>query len=177
MASSKGKGNGKQKGKGKGSSKTTKSRAPADPKKSDLYFPREIISNILSRLPVKILLRFRCVCKQWRNLISMPNFIAAHFRHSSALQRSGSSILIHTCHYETSGHALSLYNRRDESFVELDNPYPCFFPNMFIAGLVNGIVCLFQKASGDVFTLWNPAMRQYRMVPLSGYKPDEGVHC
>nr|XP_009762232.1 PREDICTED: putative F-box protein At2g19630 [Nicotiana sylvestris] len=88
------KGNGKKKG--KGSSKTTKSRAPADPTKSDLYFPREIISNIISRLPVKILLRFRCVCKQLRNLISKPSFIAAHFRHSSALQRSGSYPFLYT---------------------------------------------------------------------------------
>ncbi|OIT06101.1 PREDICTED: putative F-box protein At3g10240 [Nicotiana attenuata] len=175
MVPSNGKRNGKQKE--KGSSKTTKSRAPADSTTSDLYFPREIISNILSRLPIKILLRFRCVCKQWRNLIFKPNFIAAHFCHSSALQRSGSSIVIHTRHYETSDHALSLYNPHDESIVELDNPYPCFFPNMFVAGPVNGIVCLFQKASGDTFTLWNPAMRKYGMVPLSRNKPDEGVHC
>ncbi|XP_016444465.2 putative F-box/LRR-repeat/kelch-repeat protein At1g11620 [Nicotiana tabacum] len=178
MAPAKGKGNVKKKG--KGSSKITKSRAPEST--SDSYFPREIISNILSRLPVNILLRFRCVCKQWRNLIWKPNFIAAHFSHYSALQRSGSSILIGTRHYESSHHVLSLYTPPPEpesssSIVELDSPFPCFFPHMYIVGPCNGIVCLFQPPWGDLITLWNPAMRQSRMVKLSESEPIMGVHC
>ncbi|OIT06099.1 PREDICTED: putative F-box protein At3g10240 [Nicotiana attenuata] len=175
MPPAKGKGNGKKKGKGKGNSKKTKSRA-SDPT-CNCIFPREIISNILSRLPVKSLLRFRCVCKPWRNLISKPNFIAAHFSHSSALQRSGSSILLHTRHYETSDHVVSLYNPLEESVVELESPHPCFFPHTVVLGPINGIVCLFQKALGDVITLWNPAMRQSKMVPLSGKKPDKRMYC
>ncbi|MCD7445959.1 hypothetical protein HAX54_024663 [Datura stramonium] len=167
----KGKGNGKKKG--KGDSKKTKSRVPNPA--SGFYFPREIMSNILSRLPVKTLLRFRCVCKQWRKLISKPNFIAAHFRHSSSLQRAGSSIIIGSRHDETSDHVLSLYNP-PESVVELDNPFPCFFPNMYIVGPCNGIVCLFSPPWGELITLWNPAMRQSRMVQLSETLPLQGVH-
>ncbi|KAK4351511.1 hypothetical protein RND71_030824 [Anisodus tanguticus] len=136
----------------KENSKKTKSRVP-DPN-SYLYFPREIISNILSHLPVKTLLLFRCVCKQWRNLISKPNFIAIHFRHSS------SSILIETRHHESSDHVLSLYNQHESSVVdELDNPFPCFFPRMYIVPPCNGIVCLFQAPWGDMITLWNSATR------------------
>ncbi|PHT55608.1 hypothetical protein CQW23_04094 [Capsicum baccatum] len=164
MAPTKGKGNGKRKGKckgkGKGNSKKTKCKAT-----SDLYLPKEIISNILSCLPVKTLLRFRCVCKKWRKLISKPNFIASHFRHSSSLQQCGSSILIHTRHAESFAHVLSMYNP-PESIVELDNPFPRFLPSMSIVGPVSGIVCLFQPPWGDVVTLWNPAMRRSRRVPL-----------
>ncbi|CAN4082035.1 unnamed protein product [Withania somnifera] len=172
-----GKGNGKKKGKRKGKSKAnskeTKRKAPVPA--SNCYFPKEIISNILSRLPVKTLLRFRCVCKQWKKLISNPNFIATHFRHSSTLQRSGSSLLIGSRHPKSNNHVLSLYNP-PESVVELDNPFPCFFPNMYILGPCNGIVCLFNPPWGELITLWNPAMRQSKMVQLSENMPVKGIH-
>ncbi|PHT90049.1 hypothetical protein T459_05162 [Capsicum annuum] len=166
----KGKGNRKKKGKGKGNSKETKCKAT-----SDLYFPKEVVFDILSRLPVKDLLQFRCVCKQWNKLIYKPNFIAAHFRRSSSLQRSGSSLIIGSRHQESNNHVLSLYNPPD-SLVELDSPFPCFFPNMYIVGPTNGIVCLFNPPWGELITLWNPAMKQYKMVQLSESLPIQGLH-
>ncbi|XP_030934680.1 F-box/kelch-repeat protein At3g23880-like isoform X2 [Quercus lobata] len=40
--------------------------------------PEEIVLEILARLPVKSLLRFRCVCKTWYSYITSPNFISTH---------------------------------------------------------------------------------------------------
>ncbi|KAL6184816.1 hypothetical protein ACLB2K_046216 [Fragaria x ananassa] len=42
--------------------------------------PAEIIVEILSRLSVKSLCRFRCVSKPWRSLITNTKFIALHAR-------------------------------------------------------------------------------------------------
>jgi len=44
----------------------------------------EIIMEILLRLPVKSLLRFRSVCKAWRAMINNPMFIRDHLRHSAS---------------------------------------------------------------------------------------------
>ncbi|MCI32976.1 F-box/kelch-repeat protein, partial [Trifolium medium] len=45
--------------------------------------PFDLIIEILSRLPVKLLLQFRCVCKSWKSLISDPKFAKKHLSHST----------------------------------------------------------------------------------------------
>ncbi|KAI3783588.1 hypothetical protein L1987_42672 [Smallanthus sonchifolius] len=42
--------------------------------KAKISFPNEIVEEIISRLPVKSILRFRSVCKPWLSLISDPSF-------------------------------------------------------------------------------------------------------
>ncbi|XP_047339491.1 F-box protein CPR1-like [Impatiens glandulifera] len=44
--------------------------------------PDDILSDIFSRLPVKNLLRFRCVSKSWLALISSPDFVKLHLSRS-----------------------------------------------------------------------------------------------
>ncbi|XP_059664089.1 F-box/kelch-repeat protein At3g06240-like [Cornus florida] len=46
------------------------------------YLTQHLIVEILSKLPVKALLRFKCVSKRWRSLISDPHFIKAHLNQS-----------------------------------------------------------------------------------------------
>ena len=46
--------------------------------KHDDDLPDEIVLDILSKLPVKSLLRFRCVCKPWYSSIANPKFISTH---------------------------------------------------------------------------------------------------
>ncbi|KAK9282390.1 hypothetical protein L1049_005307 [Liquidambar formosana] len=46
------------------------------------YLSHDLIINLLRRLPPKTLCRFKCVSKQWRNLISHPDFIDMHRRQS-----------------------------------------------------------------------------------------------
>ncbi|KAI9198492.1 hypothetical protein LWI28_016848 [Acer negundo] len=47
-----------------------------------LFFPREIFFEILSWLPVKYLVRYKCVCKQWYKLIEDRSFIMKHMSRS-----------------------------------------------------------------------------------------------
>ncbi|PHT77438.1 hypothetical protein T459_20960 [Capsicum annuum] len=49
---------------------------------SKKYFPEEILVEILIRLPVKSLVRFRCVSKSWKTLISDEYFKAKHCNHA-----------------------------------------------------------------------------------------------
>ncbi|XP_059294870.1 F-box/kelch-repeat protein At3g23880-like [Lycium ferocissimum] len=49
---------------------------------NQIHFPEEIIVDILSRLPVSSLLRFKCASKFWKTLISGPCFKAKHCNHA-----------------------------------------------------------------------------------------------
>ncbi|PRQ37138.1 putative F-box domain-containing protein [Rosa chinensis] len=58
-----------------------------------------ICSEILPRLPVKTLLRFRCVCKSWSSLILNPGFATA-YRNLCSGERKRSHLLFFTCESE-----------------------------------------------------------------------------
>ncbi|KAG5548844.1 hypothetical protein RHGRI_014261 [Rhododendron griersonianum] len=59
--------------------KTRRSKNAAAPM-SEL--PNDIMSDILSRLPLKSLFRCKRVCKVWRNIILEPNFAELHLSRS-----------------------------------------------------------------------------------------------
>ncbi|GAU35092.1 hypothetical protein TSUD_70150 [Trifolium subterraneum] len=48
--------------------------------------PDQLIRGILLQLPVKSLLRFKCVCKSWKTLISESRFANSHLQSSEARQ-------------------------------------------------------------------------------------------
>ncbi|KAA8516855.1 hypothetical protein F0562_017327 [Nyssa sinensis] len=58
---------------------------------SDL--PTDAVADILSRLPPKSLLQFRCVSKPWCALIDSPNFIKSHLKRSIETKNNLSLIL------------------------------------------------------------------------------------
>ncbi|MCI53759.1 F-box/kelch-repeat protein, partial [Trifolium medium] len=43
----------------------------------------DLIEEILCRLPVKLLVQLRCVCKSWNALISDPKFAKKHLSRST----------------------------------------------------------------------------------------------
>ncbi|XP_054778505.1 putative F-box protein At3g16210 [Prosopis cineraria] len=128
------------------------------------FLPQEIIRNVLIRLPAKSIIRFRCVCKHWKNLFKNPSFIADHLHHS----RNRNPYLL----FQRNGRAnpLNLYLLDCEMKV-------CEFPNApligsllgaTIIGSSNGLLCVQIDRNGiypPSLLLWNPAIREVRQVP------------
>ncbi|KAK7848737.1 f-box protein cpr1 [Quercus suber] len=57
------------------------------------YLQLELITKILSRLPVKSLVRFLSVSKQWYSLINDPDFVNLHLKHSIETNKDQAFIL------------------------------------------------------------------------------------
>ncbi|XP_060197781.1 F-box/kelch-repeat protein At3g06240-like [Lycium barbarum] len=130
--------------------------------------PEEIIFEILLRLPVKSLLRMKCVSKSLLSLISTPQFVKTHLNLSA--NNPQHHILLYIT-YRNKFHTCSLNAiMQDKSpFIPIDRdgffPYSeesdCLF---FILGSVNGLLCI---SNGIHYFIWNPSTRELKKLPLT----------
>ncbi|KAM5583985.1 F-box/kelch-repeat protein [Rosa sericea] len=131
----------------------------------------EIISEILARLPVKSVMRFRCVSKSWNTLISDPYFAKKHFRYAEMGITENSSRLLYSMDPPQSldHEALKdLKDHRDGYFANRELDFPVMIPEFSnryksIVGCCNGLICF--SVQGDDFILWNPCTRYSKLLP------------
>ncbi|XVF62749.1 hypothetical protein PTKIN_Ptkin09bG0033300 [Pterospermum kingtungense] len=118
------------------------------------FIYQEILEEIVSKLPVKSLLRFKCVSKSWNSLISSPVFVKKHLE--QALQR-------HILTSTRSGLYLLDYETCFGGEVRLDFP-PKKIHRVMIMGCCRGLVAVgLERTKG--FFIWNPSTRHYKEVP------------
>uniref|UniRef100_A0A494G8U7 F-box domain-containing protein n=1 Tax=Solanum lycopersicum TaxID=4081 RepID=A0A494G8U7_SOLLC len=77
--------------------------------------PFDLLPEILCRLPVKLLIQLRCVCKFFNSLISDPNFAKKHLRMSTKRHHL---MLTNSCDYDY---------YYDREIVMCDSPIPSLF--------------------------------------------------
>ncbi|KAH9625239.1 hypothetical protein KSS87_004520 [Heliosperma pusillum] len=149
----------------------------------DMELPEELLIQILVLLPVKFLLRSKCVCKHWLSVIKSPQFVDYH-RHLSETRRS-SKLLCYRKDPTTEIHVISALDRHTLEKHE-DLQWPPFLEEegenveeewfdgpeswlrrIKIFGPVNGIYCIFRtliRKWVGTLTLWNPATREYKHI-------------
>ncbi|PNY17036.1 F-box/kelch-repeat protein [Trifolium pratense] len=131
-----------------------------------LYLPNELIIQILLRLPVKSLIRFKRVCKSWFSIISDTHFANSHFELTAATQTHRTLLLATLTPHET----IELSVDDDDSVYALLNP-PNFLPSkpnscIGIKGSCRGFI-LFYCFSSRYLYLWNPSTGLHKQIPLS----------
>ncbi|XP_054786491.1 F-box/kelch-repeat protein At3g23880-like isoform X2 [Prosopis cineraria] len=117
--------------------------------------PEQLIVDILLRLPVKSLLRFKSVSKLWRSLISDPRFAQSHFQMSS----SRADRIVHIA--DSGARSIDFHSsfHDDSAIANLNFPITL---NVMIRGSCRGFVLL------DVYDhlfIWNPSTGFYKHVP------------
>ncbi|XP_071711647.1 F-box/kelch-repeat protein At3g06240-like [Rutidosis leptorrhynchoides] len=123
---------------------------------TNAYFPDEIISDILSRLPVKTLLQFTSVSKHWRSIISDTHFIKSHLKKAETLS-THHRILVPVSPLLSLNYNVSPYNTN--SSVQLDCPFIKPLNTVKILGSCNGLVCLIDGRKE--ITVYNPSTRRH----------------
>ena len=137
------------------------------------WIPPEIIGEILSRLPVKTLLRFRCVCKSWKSLISDACFIRKHLFHMSASTGCPSQRhLLFADKKFTRLEVVSLDSVLGSKHCEsIANPPRSVLQfdeiplgNLQPMGSCNGLILLLDRDRGTLL-LSNPSTRETKILP------------
>ncbi|OMP08782.1 hypothetical protein COLO4_06115 [Corchorus olitorius] len=120
--------------------------------------PLDIINDILCRLSVEDLLRFRCISKPWCSLIDSPNFIKLHLSHSLKTHTRLSLILKDNDSDYYSVNLDSLQTAQKINHAPDGNQTP-------ILGSCNGLLALLNP--DDQVILWNPSTRKSKLLPVS----------
>lgn len=138
------------------------------------YIPGDLVTQILSRLSVKDLVRFRKVCKSWCSLITSPSFVTAHVE----FHKENPFILAKFKDRISGDYMISILSRETLEVVDTDHDLPHNVRihefeagDMEIVSSCNGVVCLRYGHSTNVIVLWNPATRDTKLVPTSELYP------
>ncbi|KAK8523198.1 hypothetical protein V6N13_113152 [Hibiscus sabdariffa] len=133
--------------------------------------PEVLVFEILHRLPVKSLTRFKCVCKPWSSSFQTPLFITKHHNHH--LRRNNLNLLLKRSlenrrPYDTYFFS-QLSTDKGHNFSVKQTVHLPFFENFLsrpeVHGPCNGILCLSDFT--DKVALWNPSTREFKILPQS----------
>uniref|UniRef100_A0A7N2R135 F-box domain-containing protein n=1 Tax=Quercus lobata TaxID=97700 RepID=A0A7N2R135_QUELO len=131
----------------------------------------DLAVEILSRLPVKSLRRFKSVRKSWHALIRNHSFITQHHKWATSDNQERGVLFTHEHQGQTRVYLLlsndTLEMSRD---IEMLSFFPEKFDKLVIDGPCNGIFFLYGKSSeclyGEEILLWNPATRESKLLPI-----------
>ncbi|XP_057443525.1 F-box/kelch-repeat protein At3g23880-like [Lotus japonicus] len=137
--------------------------------KRTLNLPEELIIQILLRLPVKSIVRFKCVCKSWLSLISDPHFAESNFKLAATTPTHKLLFIANsapgTRSVDLDHDALSLNSSASTTvklnFLQLP---PSSYSSLGIVGSCRGFLLL--HCNANIF-LWNPSTGVHNQIPCS----------
>ncbi|MCD7458691.1 hypothetical protein HAX54_038907 [Datura stramonium] len=132
--------------------------------------PPEVISEMLSRLPVKSLLRFRCVSKSFKTLIDSPKFIQAHCKQQEMKPNSDMKLIL-----KAHNKADNLFSLEFTSIAstrqpkELDHPLKQLYGPTQVLGSCRGLFLISNSMNDN--GVWNPSTKKFRKLPICRFNP------
>ncbi|XP_030924573.1 F-box/kelch-repeat protein At3g23880-like [Quercus lobata] len=145
------------------------------PTEKRLPVPDDVVFDILTWLPVKSLIRFRCVSKSWYSTITNPIFITTHLNHNKAKEslsiddnnnNNGYLLYTHVPKDFSSRHELctAVYNS-DHTLTQI-SAFQIPFSGFNVASFCNGMFCLdcLTDHGDHIICLWNPSIRKFKTL-------------
>lgn len=143
--------------------------------------PDELVFDILTRLPVKSVLRFKCICKSWLSMISDPKFIRTH------LHLSTERLLLRTERYPLSPLSFASidFESPNQDSKSLDLPWDnssdafirtlCSCDGLILSSVHERVVD--GPKPGKSFALWNPSNRSHRRISCPYMLPSNSLYA
>lgn len=130
--------------------------------------PVELTREILSRLPVKPLVRFLCVSKSWCALIKSSGFTKMQLKHSIETNRDRTNIMIaNNDPHNTHWFFVRFPNdEEDHKTIKIHNPtlLGSHTKGMNLVDYCDGLVCVHDDERKEI-AIWNPLIRRCKRLP------------
>jgi len=147
----------------------------AEKKVTSIYVPDDISIFILSKLPLKSLNRFTCVCKSWSLLFQNPIFMKIFCKEFTSMHQplyNDTYVFLNIKEILPNPEdGSTLYLLSDDMFenkVKLEYPnsfqQDYIYTHMMDSG-INDIICL-SDLDNETISLWNPTTKELVHVPL-----------
>ncbi|XP_026423690.1 F-box/kelch-repeat protein At3g06240-like, partial [Papaver somniferum] len=154
----------------------------AENKEDQKGFPEEIIVDILKRLPVKSVLKFRCVCKKWYNILNDLEFLKKQQNHDLGDDESTLILKKGLDYYSISNDTFTSISSSSSSDVAITLSgkdvkvldFPIISPKTLIRSFIEetvqilgsckGLIC-FVLCFARIHGLLNPFTGEYRKLP------------
>ncbi|KNA15600.1 hypothetical protein SOVF_096750 [Spinacia oleracea] len=124
------------------------------------YLPTELLTEVLARLPVKTLMKFRLVCKLWCSIIDSSDFVSMHlnvYNKNSIRHNHVLVLLMFGSRYELTVRP-SDASRKTAEVGRIPGSY-------LIVGNCNGLMLMKFSPCIAVIVLWNPCIRKSLILP------------
>ncbi|WMV47563.1 hypothetical protein MTR67_040948 [Solanum verrucosum] len=137
-----------------------------------VYFEEGTLSDIISRLPVQSVLRFKCVSKFWKTLIDESYFRMKHLNHAKNDQNS-QKFLFYQQYIEEDDFPIYFCSLSPVQLVEDTHKlnFPLNIEPRFCT-IYNGCNGLFiikvleNTVEPNILLLWNPSTRESMVLPI-----------
>ena len=139
---------------------------------SSEHLPYDVVFDILTQLPVKSLIKFRCVSKSWNSMITKPDFIKTHFDIAKSLSHNNKNNNKGYILYMPENEEFLIHLRKElctvvcnsnSTFTEI-SMVQIPITHIRILGFSKGMFCLHNFYTGVLY-LWNPSIRKFKMLP------------
>lgn len=138
------------------------------------YLHHELIFQILLRLPVKSLTRFKSVRKSWFSLISAPHFANSHFQLTSAKHASRIMFISTLSHETRSIDFKAFLNDDDPASLNITFSLTRSHFPVEIRGSCRGFILLYRPP--DIY-IWNPSTGFKKHIHLSPVDSKSVAQC
>ncbi|XP_062093305.1 F-box protein CPR1-like [Humulus lupulus] len=129
------------------------------------YLNTDTISIILSHLPVKTLLQFKCVCKSWYSLIKSHYFITMHLNNNSTTHHD--KYLVSKFPYNNNKPAVKSLSMTFLSHhtMRVASNLTQTLENASFLGVCDGLLCVaINECEATTFKVINPATKQSKVL-------------
>ncbi|XP_038705901.1 F-box protein At1g11270-like [Tripterygium wilfordii] len=146
--------------------------------------PDDVVLDILLRLPVKSVKRFKCICRSWCSKFQEPDFLREHYLTNAVRGTNLRTIVKSMSVFDPLTYdplvigaslsrivvdfsLLSNQTMRVKETINIPVVLPSLFPVMDMVGECEGLILLCSFENSDPIMILNPATQELKTLPKS----------